>query len=314
MSKKNFYKILDRYLSGTATQDERAFIDSFYTNLQQEQEVTLSTQEKAQIKKRLETKIFKETRPKSNKPYKWIAGIAATFLVLFLYNFQRNWVSEPHSKEIAFVHIKTQEHHKKNVVLPDGTKVVLNSNSSLKFNRDFKLQKTRLVELIGEAFFEVKHDSIHPFIVQSKTLTTKVLGTTFNVKTDSLSTNVALVEGSVELQGVNKEKIKLKPLESARLQKDEDSIKVSTLDRELELAWMSNKFDFQQEPLQRVVKILQRRYNKEIVLANTQLANKRVTGFYENESLETILKSLALAGNLNFKHITTNQILIYEST
>jgi hypothetical protein len=137
--------------------------------------------------------------------------------------------------------------------LPDGTKVWLNAASSLTYPISFGWLKERRIELNGEAYFEVAKDKLHPFLVQSKTQTVKVLGTRFNISaySDDQFTNTTLLEGSVLVNQVT-----LKPGQQAV--NSGMTIKVNVLDPNDVIAWKEGKFSFRNEPLQDIMKKISR--------------------------------------------------------
>ncbi|MCH5718063.1 FecR family protein [Niabella hibiscisoli] len=129
-----------------------------------------------------------------------------------------------HSKNI----LTTKKGSKSSLVLPDGTKVQLNSDTRLSYNQSFGKQ-LREVTLEGEAFFEVAKDANHPFIVHTKTMNIKVLGTVFNVRAydNEKNTQTTLLEGSVEVT-LNKRNernlVVLKPHEKIVANNDPDHV------------------------------------------------------------------------------------------
>src|SRR5690606_9851089 len=124
------------------------------------------------------------------------------------------------------------------VTLSDGTRVWLNSNSTLKFPPEFATDQ-RAVEISGEAFFEVAHDAKRPFIVKSYYQEITVLGTTFNVKAyygDELNTTT-LVEGSVQVRGrTGNDRFKLLPGQTAIAGKEEQ-LKITAGDVQEATSW-----------------------------------------------------------------------------
>src|SRR5690606_2960126 len=129
---------------------------------------------------------------------------------------------------------------KSSVSLPDGSKVTLNSASSIKYDKHFSNGR-REIELIGEAYFDVKKDSLHPFIVETNHIQTKALGTAFNVKAykgDSIL--VALMSGVVEVSNsVMQSKEMLMPGEGINVAVDYAHWEKEKFDVQEALAWMN---------------------------------------------------------------------------
>lgn len=152
------------------------------------------------------------------------------------------------------------------VVLPDGTKVVLNAGSRLVYPEVFK-DKNREVLLVGEAFFDVEHDSEHPFVVQTTDIRIQVLGTRFNVSAYPADKTIetVLTEGKVRLEknnaGIFSESIDLNPNELASFNKSTKKALVLSVDTENYTLWKDGLFKFESTDLNRIVKKLERYYN-----------------------------------------------------
>lgn len=150
-----------------------------------------------------------------------------------------------------------------NLTLPDGTTVVLNAESSLKFPSVFK-GENRKVELHGEAYFEVTKDKVHPFVVQSAGQVIEVLGTHFNI--NSYASNhyikTTLLEGRVKVIAKNKEVI-LNPREEANLAAGQ--LSVQAVDPEEAVSWKNGYFRFDDENIVDVMQKIARWYNIEVV-------------------------------------------------
>jgi len=178
------------------------------------------------------------------------------------------------------------------IVLSDGTKVWINSESELKYPVQFN-QKERVVELSGEAYFDVKSDPNHPFIVKTNGVYTKVLGTEFNVSSyPKEELNVTLVEGSVALQQTHiAETIILKPGENANQKLGEDDITVSKVDVNKFIAWRNGYFYFQRERLEDILLKLERWYDFKV--------------FYQNPGVKDYLFKMRADRDQEFKDIVS---------
>jgi transmembrane sensor len=148
------------------------------------------------------------------------------------------------------------------LILSDGTKVWLNSASSLKYPVSFTAAK-REVELSGEAYFEVAHNQHKPFVVISNGQTVEVLGTHFNINAymDEQATKTTLLQGSVKVltNGVSN---KIKPGEQAMLKNGK--LMVSEVDMDEAIAWKNGFFYFKDDDIKTVMRQLSRWYDVEI--------------------------------------------------
>lgn len=192
------------------------------------------------------------------------------------------------------------------VTLSDGTKVWLNSASSLTYNSLLNEQGKRRVELAGEAYFEVAKDKKHPFIVKSAGQEVEVLGTHFNISSyaDDGETKTTLLEGRVrvtasKLNNGLKDQVNLDPgqqsiLTSARLSKQ-------NINAEEVIAWKNGYFLFVNEDLQRILREVGRWYDVDIVYQG-KLTDKRFGGMVSrSKNIAQVLKIIQKTGNVKIK-------------
>ena len=154
------------------------------------------------------------------------------------------------------------------VVLPDGTIVWLNAESSLRFPTLFT-GKERKVYAKGELYFDVKHDDTKPFIVEvEKDYSVRVLGTEFNLRAYSgFPVVTTLVEGRVQVRGVGNT-VSLAPGQQALEVSGTRNIKVLDVDVAPYVAWHEGKFYFVHAPLNSIMEELARWYDVEVVFEN----------------------------------------------
>lgn len=186
------------------------------------------------------------------------------------------------------------------LTLPDGTKVWLNAGSHLDFPAKFT-GKTRHVSLKGEAFFKVAKNKSLPFIVESKGQQIEVLGTEFNINSypDELATKTTLVEGSVSISSA-KSKFILKPGQQALLN-TKGLLAVSDADTTLATAWKNNKFIFEDNDIQSVMRMISRWYDVEVVYATAMpevTFGGKVSRF---QNVSGVLRVLERTGGVHFK-------------
>lgn len=191
------------------------------------------------------------------------------------------------------------------LVLADGTKVWLNSETTLRFPVQFA-SDVRMVELTGEAFFEVTKNEKVPFIVSSNNQQVKVLGTQFNISSypEDHSTVTTLVEGSVEvsLQGNPAEKTMLKPNEQSYLLNSENVIQKRNVDVSQYVAWKEGRFVFQNQTLENIMKTLSKWYDVQVVFANENSRNLKFTGNLERYSdFSNILGKIERTNEVEFE-------------
>lgn len=187
------------------------------------------------------------------------------------------------------------------VILPDGTKVWLNAESSLRYPTDFAGQG-RKVTLKGEGYFEVMHDRNRPFKVESNGQTVEVLGTHFNISAydNEVEVKTTLLSGSVRVktQKSNNTEI-LKPGEQAVL--EGNSFKVAEVMTEDVIAWKNNSFVFNNEKLGSIMRKIARWYDVEVICP-PDLAEMVFAGSgSRNRSIQQTLRIMELTETVHFK-------------
>ena len=162
------------------------------------------------------------------------------------------------------------------LTLADGTKVYLNAESKLSFPVSFKGAQ-RMVELSGEAYFEVAKDANHPFVIKTRDLSVKVLGTSFNLRAyeDEEVVTTTLTAGKVQVFDGRQFK-DIVPGEQVVYEKAARTMEVSKVEVGRYMAWREGKFVFRNERLEDVMKYLARWYNVRYEFMNEDVKNMRV--------------------------------------
>jgi ferric-dicitrate binding protein FerR (iron transport regulator) len=187
----------------------------------------------------------------------------------------------------------------KSIVLPDGSRVMLNKNTSLKHPVKFHDTKREII-LLGEAFFEVKKDSLRPFIVQVGELTTQVIGTSFNIEALQEKITVAVATGKVKVSQGG-ESLFLLPEEKATYTKSLRSIKKEKAELTSALAWRNPSLIFNDTPLSVVVSQLEEQYGIPITFEEESLKHCLITGQFKNHSLEKVLTAIGFSLEIKYR-------------
>lgn len=247
------------------------------------------------------------------------AKYAAIFLLLVSSTLTAYLLIERNNyrNETSFFSVHADSGKSSDVVLPDGTKVELNSQSRIVYNNDNQLSQRR-VNLIGEAHFKVTKNLKKPFIVSTEFFDVEVLGTTFNVKTyksDDVQV-VSLLEGKVKLttrQSGNNASIYLTPNQKAIYNKKTSELSVKTTDNSNETAWMKGVLAFHSEPLHHIKLELERKYDVHIQMDCPSIENDPFTGSFDNKTLVEVLDNLKIHYGLNYA-INGNKVQIVLNT
>jgi ferric-dicitrate binding protein FerR (iron transport regulator) len=197
------------------------------------------------------------------------------------------------------------EGNTKEVVLPDGSHVVLSHYSSLQYPLEFN-RKDRTVILSGEAYFDIAKKREHPFSVHSGDICITVLGTQFNVQSYSNDPCIktTLIKGKVAVSPLDKVKTTiLAPNETAYFSKQTGEIyKEATENAMNEIAWKEGKLIFENKPLAEITTDLSNYFNVQIKIDNQHLQTYKMTArFEQNENIEEILNILQSGAGFNWK-------------
>ena len=198
------------------------------------------------------------------------------------------------------------------LLLSDGTKVWLNAGSTLSYPSAFG-EKNRLVSLIGEAFFEVAHDTDKPFVVQSDRMYVEVKGTKFCMKTyPEEKVVVTLAEGSVQVSSIDAGyRAMLKPNEQISYSEQEGWVLTENVDTEQTRSWIRGELYFVEQPLSEITKSLERRFGVRIQIRNPLSTNDTYTcHFRETDSLEQVLFLLKETRQLDYRKLNDGIIEI----
>ncbi|GAB3759901.1 FecR family protein [Spirosoma pomorum] len=191
----------------------------------------------------------------------------------------------------------------KTVLLADGSRVVLNANSSLRVPRtvlgqELSVGKDRVVTLTGEATFRVVHTQDNKrFVVKTgRELDVEVLGTEFVVFNRARATRVALLTGQVKLRSlltnVPRREWLMRPGELATWQPN-GTVKVSSVDKPVdEIAWTEHRFVFNNTPLREIGYMIQENYGLNVAIKDARLAERMVTGTFDADSADELLRVL----------------------
>lgn len=207
-----------------------------------------------------------------------------------------------HSKTLQYNTLTVPNGKTFKLKLSDGSQVVLNAGSKLKFPVKFIKDENRTVFLNGEAYFEVAKDPAHPFIVNTKDMNVEVLGTHFNVTsyTDDQKTFTVLVEGQVAAHAkldANDTKI-LNPNEKAFF--ENGKLHVEEVNVTKYIAWVQSELIFVDDSFKVIANKLERKFNVKIENTYTDLANINITATFTNETIEEVLSTFQSYKNFDY--------------
>lgn len=220
-------------------------------------------------------------------------------------NLQYNTLKVPYGKHF-------------DLVLSDGSKVYLNSGSSLRYPIKFLEGFERRVFLDGEAFFEVSHDDMDSFEVSAQELNVRVYGTKFNLSNypEDLNTEVVLTDGSVRLstdtsEPNNPEGVYLKPGFKGAFNRTLKTISTKKVNTSLYTSWVDGNLIFRKATFERIIRKLERQYNVVIINNNDELAKETFNATIETnrETIEEVFDYFGKVYDIEYEYIN-NKIII----
>ena len=330
MSDQQLIALLEKYLQGRSTEEERNALETWY-EAHRSVNIPGSTDPRPDLQQmyhditgKLKTEgEWVEPQPAKVHPLKqgkWRMAAA----VLLLMAAAGVWMLLPRAnRQLA---LDTKEGVRKKIQLDDGTRVWLNVSSHLTYPANIG-NGNRDIYLKGEAFFDVAPKEAHPFTIHTQGINVQVLGTRFNVKAYQAdgSMETTLVEGrvAVSLNGQADKKLVLAPGEKLTVTKKEpmaarpaanvrvidwgtvlaivETITPATPGRKAsELVWMDDRLEFKDKSFPELAILMSRWYNRKIILTDTFPADYRFKGTFKKESVTEVLKALQVTADFNF--------------
>lgn len=225
------------------------------------------------------------------------AAIAIALVGTALY-FQETTAPIISETENTMVMIATSIGEKEEVILSDGTKVIVNANSVLSYPASFA-GNTREVMLKGEAFFEVTENKEKPFIVNTNEgMDIKVLGTVFNVKSypEDKKVETTLVSGKVQVvERKDNKTVLLYPSQRATYNKTDDRLIIDKVETDHLISWKDGRLIYDETPLKDVIKDLERVYDVTFLVDSKELLEYKFKGVFDNLTITQVLSLFELS-------------------
>ena len=257
-----------------------------------------------------ETKVLK-TRNRFLRQIGRYAAVACIILAVGSGAYYAG-VKRPADDANTEVTMSVSNGQKADIILADGTKVYINSDSRIVYDNTYN-KKTRMVSLEGEAYFEVAKDKEKPFIVKANGINVQALGTSFNIRAhkDDKSVAVILISGKVKVDDGRHEAY-MKPNERLVCNLTNGQFEKSELHPNASnLLWRSNELALYGESFEEICTMLTRMYNCKFIFKNEKAKQYTYHGIIKNGSLNNVLEYISQAGGINYKIESDNTIIIY---
>lgn len=243
-----------------------------------------------------------ESKKKRLKMRRVLLGTAAVIIPILLLLGGYFYISQ----DVKMIQVITSSNQQKQCTLSDGTTILLNSCTKVTYPSEFK-DSVRVVTLVGEAYFSVASDAAKPFIVKTKDLSVRVLGTQFNISAypSDDRTIATLNSGKIQVD-IQSEKADsryiLKPNQEIVFNKIDKSVLINTVTGE-NIGWKEGSLVFQDATFNDIINTIERRFGVTVEYDKQRFSNMPYTlKFMNNESLEDVLDILQdVVGGFEYK-------------
>lgn len=337
LTKEQFKKILSRYSSGLSSLQETRFVEQWYESLGKDSSIHLNEKDQKEVEDKLWTAISKSikqegdsaTSRNSISPYWKITSIAAVLVlavISFLYfNYKVRLESVYVQNKDTGIEIHSNESDTvKQVTLRDGSLVALQPNSKLSVKK-FGDSDKREVYLDGEAFFEVAHNENNPFLVYTGNITTRVLGTSFNINANrsAKAIEVSVKTGRVSVTKTSKksssplhtltEEIILTPNQKAIYSRTGEEVLTALIDNPKRISTSKYEpiMEFDEEPVASILTVIQEAYGVDIVFDKEVISACTLTTSLSDEDLYDRLDIICKAIRGSYE-LNGTQVIIHS--
>jgi len=311
-------RLLARYTEGAGSPEEREMVERWFDALQLpdgEWEQISPDAQQALLKRLyydIRNVIHQDNMVVSiHKRIKWWRPVAAAAAMLAF--ITAAWLLWPVKSPVqALATLKAPSGHLRFLRLPDSSSVWVNAGSQLKYPDRFR-DKTREVYLSGEAYFDVRHDAIHPFIIHTGPVITTVLGTAFNIREDLATRHVTVTvkRGKVSVANGKQEVAVLLPDQQVSIDLQKNKAFRSPVDAIQVAAWRGGELRFDNLAFMDAAKQVEDRFGVTIRFNNEKLKNCRFSASASaDEPLDEVLKVMCAFNQASFKQQPDGSILI----
>ena len=295
-------EIIKKYLAHQCSEAEQMLVEAWYKSFENNPDgiSDLSVDEQNELNIRVNSNIKRQIKSiKLYTPQRWIwyaSSLAAILLIILGLSFYFNVESPTNLSRIQsdiplsdWAKYENSSAKVLKVDLPDGSTVWLAPKTLLSYNQSDRVY--RQVNLRGEAFFDVKRDESRPFLIYSGKMTTKVLGTSFNVKAypETEKFEVSVVTGRVSVMNEFEKEVFVTPKQQVVLETKTDIMIIKEIPQDKTYYWELASLSFDDTSMESVINSIEQNYNVSIDLS-PKLKACRLSGNFTNEHLATILE------------------------
>ena len=313
--------LIQKYLRGEATESERIELLSHLRTDEQidnllRADIEFSDSQMPQlVQERIFRNIVGKQSASSGNHHQWMHyGVAACIVILLtlcgicgtlLWQHDHTPNNNLFCEDIV---ISTQLGEHSHITLPDGTQVILNAQTTVRYATAMP-DGMRRVQVDGEAFFDVAKDEEHPFVVTVGEVDVTCLGTSFDVRhyADENSVAVVLTEGKVRVHAKDAETT-MEPNSRVIYDCQTKTLSKRSVPSTDYTGWLKGEIKYNNETLETIAAELSRNYNIHLVITSDELKHERFNGYLGHASLRNILDVMCLAADMNY-HIADDTVV-----
>jgi len=315
--------LLAKYISGNASEKETTQFNEWLGNAPENKKLhgksiqaweknntwlsdSSVRQDKYELQTRLTSYLAKQIRQTKRKSFIYkvaaILVIPITFAITFYFLEQKPSAG---NEQTQICEIAAPKGHVSKCILPDGSEVWINTNSSIIYHTNSFNKEYREVELVGEAYFEVVKNTEKPFRVKTEIANINVTGTAFNVKAypGSKGIETVLAKGCVEMElnSGSQQTTVLSPGEKASYKMGKKNVAIEKVDADFYTSWRNGEILFKDATLNDLIKELERIYDIRFHLKDPALGEYRFRGMFSyNSDLIEALEKIKRTAGINY--------------
>jgi transmembrane sensor len=308
MDKNNLQQLIDKYLQGTMSTEEREHLLHWYRQQHEQESIweLLPSETEQLVRERIKANIWKNIEPDQQiirKRRYWSYVAVASSLVLITFAILMQPRSAQLEEQVSLP--KSEDNDNRFILLPDSSRVVLRPGSKLIYPSVFD-NASREVSLEGEAYFDIKHKNNQPFIIHTGEVKTTVLGTAFTIKypIGSKKVEVLVERGKVRVEDKKHVLAELTADQKINLNEQISKPEIEKVNARLALEWKRQDMTFDAEAFRDISKSLEKRYGVTLQFVNSGLGNCPITGkFTGSETIDEVLMNICATRNASYRQV-----------
>lgn len=308
-------QLINKYLNRECSPEEERLVQNWYASFdnQKEPEELLNDYERDSIRMRILENIRSEIsrnvesdrKGGSNRRLYYTAALIAASFVIALFTLNNVFLKDSEGKGTETIVITNNTSLLKNHILPDGSSLWLKPETTIRYTLPF-VNKYRKISMKGETFFDVKRDTLHPFIIHTEEFDTRVLGTSFSIRANGKeASRLSVVSGkvfvytTVQSKGSQTKGIYVLPKQKVVYKDNKKQLEKSDGTEAALRIWDRKSFVFNNVPVPDVLDVLSANFNVKVMVGDSSVKGLTLNADFTGLSLPVILDLMNKSLNIN---------------